>query len=155
MQKVILLNFEQNDQEGGKWARPRYAGPHWNEQDCSHSTKMFMKYNLGLHNALPSWTLHDWNLKGACLFCIFSDTNSNRTDAWLCATPFGVELFMIEIWNDHVCFALEPMDPQHLFLLKEGTWPIWNVTGRLVLSFQTGSGMRLLAVAHQSNIIAN
>ena len=44
MQKVILLNFEQNDQEGGKWARPRYAGPHWNEQDCSHSTKMFMKY---------------------------------------------------------------------------------------------------------------
>ena len=45
MQKVILLNFEQNDQEGGKWARPRYAGPHWNEQDCSHSTKMFMKYD--------------------------------------------------------------------------------------------------------------
>ena len=28
MQKVILLNFEQNDQEGGKWAKPRYAGPH-------------------------------------------------------------------------------------------------------------------------------
>ena len=28
MQKVILLNFEQNDQEGGKWAKSRYAGPH-------------------------------------------------------------------------------------------------------------------------------
>ena len=45
MQKNIFLNFEQNDQEGCKWARPRYAGPHWNEQDCSHSTRMFMKYD--------------------------------------------------------------------------------------------------------------
>ena len=45
MQKIFLLNFEQNDREGGKWARPRYAGPHWNEQDCSHGTKMFQTYD--------------------------------------------------------------------------------------------------------------
>ena len=33
------------------------------------------------------------------------------------------------------------------------TWPIWHVTCRLVLSFQTESGMRLLDMVHQSNIV--
>ena len=40
MQKTILLNFEQTDHGGGKSASRRYSGPRWNEQDCSHSTKM-------------------------------------------------------------------------------------------------------------------
>ena len=52
-------------------------------------------------NAIPSWTPHDWNLKGAWLFCTFSGENSNQTDAWLCTTPFRVELR----WNDDQIYS--------------------------------------------------